>query len=59
MEASKSELYQFILYYAGYMKVYLGGEEVVPERWRTAWNPNTWKFTAPLKQGVKTQLRIE
>ena len=59
VEASKTELYQFILYYAGYMKVYVGGEEVVPERWRTAWNPNTWKFTAPLKQGVKTQLRIE
>ena len=59
VEASKTELYQFILYYAGYMKVYLGGEEVVPERWRTAWNPNTWKFAAQLKQGVKTQLRIE
>ena len=59
MEAQETELYQFILYYAGYMKVYVGGEEVVPERWRTAWNPNTWKFTAPLKKGVKTQLRIE
>ncbi|MBO5624691.1 MAG: DUF4968 domain-containing protein, partial [Prevotella sp.] len=59
MEAQETELYQFILYYAGYMKVYVGGEEVVPERWRTAWNPNTWKFTAPLKKGEKTQLRIE
>ena len=59
IEAPTTELYQFILYYAGYMKVYIGGEEVVPERWRTAWNPNTWKFSAPLKQGVKTQLRIE
>ena len=39
-------LRQFILYYAGYIKVYIGGEEVVPERWRTAWNPNAWKFTA-------------
>lgn len=54
MEAQETELYQFILYYAGYMKVYVGGEEVVPERWRTAWNPNTWKFTAPMKKGVKT-----
>ena len=33
--------YQFLLYYAGYIKVYIGGREVVPERWRTAWNPNT------------------
>ena len=52
-------LRQFILYYAGYIKVYIGGEEVVPERWRTAWNPNAWKFTARVPSGKKTQLRIE
>ena len=52
-------LRQFILYYAGYIKVYVGGEEVVPERWRTAWNPNAWKFTARVPSGKKTQLRIE
>ncbi|MBR4828807.1 MAG: DUF4968 domain-containing protein, partial [Muribaculaceae bacterium] len=52
-------LRQFILYYAGYIKVYIGGEEVVPERWRTAWNPNAWKFTAQVPPGKKTQLRIE
>ena len=51
--------YQFILYYAGYMKVYIDGKEVVPERWRTAWNPNTYKFTAKVRKGVKNQLRIE
>ena len=52
-------LRQFILYYAGYIKVYIGGEKVVPERWRTAWNPNAWKFTAQVPAGKKTQLRIE
>ncbi len=52
-------LRQFILYYAGYIKVYIGGEEEVPERWRTAWNPNAWKFTAQVPPGKKTQLRIE
>ena len=52
-------LRQFILYYAGYIKVYIGGEEVVPERWRTSWNPNAWKFTAQVPSGKKTQLRIE
>ena len=57
--AGKEEEYQFILYYAGYIKVYIGGEEVVPERWRTAWNPNAYKFTAKLKKGEKSQLRIE
>ena len=51
--------YQFILYYAGYVKVYIGGKEVVPERWRTAWNPNAYKFTARLQPHQRTQLRIE
>ena len=51
--------YQFILYYSGYVKVYIDGKEVVPERWRTAWNPNTYKFTASVRKGVKNQLRIE
>ena len=51
--------YQFILYYAGYIKVYIGGKEVVPERWRTAWNPNAYKFTARLQPHQRTHLRIE
>ena len=54
-----SHLRNFILYYAGYIKVYIGGELVVPERWRTAWNPNTYKFTARIPNEGKTQLRIE
>jgi len=55
----KAADYQFILYYAGYVKVYIDGVEVVPERWRTAWNPNSYKFTAKVRKGVKNQLRIE
>ena len=59
VEAPTNSLYQFILYYAGYMKIYIDGKLVVPERWRTAWNPNSYKFEAPIKQGVKTPIRIE
>ena len=55
----KTQLYQFILYYAGYIKVYIDGREVVPERWRTAWNPNSYKFSCELQKGRKAQLRIE
>ena len=51
--------YQFILYYSGYVKVYIDGKEVVPERWRTAWNPNTYKFSTELKKGKRVQVRIE
>ncbi len=59
LEAPTTSLYHFILYYAGYVKVYLDGKEVVAERWRTAWNPNSYKFTFNMQKGHKTQLRIE
>ena len=53
------QTYQFILYYAGYVKVYIGGKEVVPERWRTAWNPNAYKFSVNLPAKGRQHLRIE
>jgi len=57
--AGQKELYQFILYYAGYIKVYIDGQEVVPERWRTAWNPNAYKFEVTMEKKKRVQLRIE
>ena len=59
VEAPTNSFYQFILYYAGYMKIYIDGKLVVPERWRTAWNPNSYKFETPIKKGVKIPIRIE
>ena len=59
VEAPTNSFYQFILYYAGYMKIYIDGKLVVPERWRTAWNPNSFKFETPIMKGVKTPIRIE
>lgn len=59
IEPSVTSLYQFILYYAGYIKVYLDGKEVVAERWRTAWNPNSYKFDFPMQGGKRIHLRIE
>ena len=59
LESPDSRQYHFILYYAGYIKVYIGGKEVVPERWRTAWNPNTFKFRHLMEKGKRMQLRIE
>lgn len=59
LEAPVTNNYRFILYYAGYVKVFIGGKEVVQERWRTAWNPNSYKFTVPLQKGQKTPIRIE
>ncbi|MDD2823853.1 MAG: glycoside hydrolase family 31 protein, partial [Bacteroidales bacterium] len=57
--ARESGIHRFLLYYAGYTKVFLDGEEVVGERWRTAWNPNNYKFQAEMEAGKEYPLRIE
>lgn len=59
IEPTESGLFRFILYYAGYTKVYINQEEVVPERWRTAWNPNSYKFAVNLEAGKRVPLKIE
>jgi alpha-D-xyloside xylohydrolase len=58
IQADESGEYEFKLYYAGYTSVYMDGREVVPERWRTAWNPNTYKFRVKLTAGEKVPLSI-
>ncbi len=59
IEAPESGEYKFILYYSGYMSVNIDGKEVVPERWRTAWNPNSYKFSVELEKGKRVPIRIE
>ena len=59
IEPAQTGEFKFILYYAGYVKVYLNNELVVPERWRTAWNPNSYKFAAHLEAGKRVPLKIE
>ncbi|WP_321332265.1 TIM-barrel domain-containing protein [uncultured Bacteroides sp.] len=57
--ANESGDFRFRLYYAGYIKVYIDNQLVVPERWRTAWNPNSYKFTVKMQAGKRVPLRIE
>jgi alpha-D-xyloside xylohydrolase len=59
LEPVENGLFHFKLYYAGYIKLWLDNELVVPERWRTAWNPNTYKFASQLEKGKKYPIRIE
>ena len=59
IEPAQTGEFKFILYYAGYVKVYLNNEPVVPERWRTAWNPNSYKFAVHLEAGKRVPLKIE
>jgi alpha-D-xyloside xylohydrolase len=59
LEPKESGTFRFLLYYAGYTKVLIDGELVVPEIWRTAWNPNSHKFAVDLQEGTKVPIRIE
>ena len=59
IEAPVDNIYHFLLYYAGYMKVFIDDKEVVPERWRTAWNPNSHKFEYKLSKGSRHKLLID
>lgn len=59
LEPKESGIFRFHLYYAGYVKVYLNNELIVPERWRTAWNPNSYKFAVNLEAGKRVPVRIE
>ncbi len=59
IEPFESGEYRFLLYYAGYVKLFIDNEEVVAERWRTAWNPNSYKFSVDMQKGKKYNLRVE
>ena len=57
--ANESGEYKFKIYYAGYTKIFIDGKQIGDEIWRTAWNPNTRKFSVNLKAGKPTPIKIE
>lgn len=59
LEAKETGEYHFILYYAGYTTVYMDGKTIVPERWRTAWNPNSYKYTVNMKAGERRKIMLD
>ncbi len=59
LEPHATGRHDFYLYYAGYTRVLVDGKEVVPEIWRTAWNPNGRKFSLDMTAGVKAGIRVE
>lgn len=59
MQTNESGLFRFNLYYAGYTSVYIDDSLVVKERWRTAWNPNSYKFEMQLDKNKRHKIRIE
>lgn len=59
IEPAETGKYHFLLYYAGYTKLYINDELIVPERWRTAWNPNSYKFNLDLTTGKRYKMKLE
>ncbi len=58
IEPDETGIFMFRLYYAGYASLWIDNELIVPERWRTAWNPNTCKFSKNLEKGRKYPLKL-
>jgi len=59
IEPAESGEFNFLLYYAGYVRVFIDDVDLLGERWRTAWNPNGYKFKQTLEAGRKYKLRVE
>ena len=62
--------YKFNHYYSGYQKMYIDGKSIYTEDvsgrgnneqeiWRTAWNPNSKKFSLNLEKGKRYKIKIE
>ncbi len=59
LEPHETGTYRFLIYYAGYTRVFVDDNELFPEIWRTAWNPNCRKFQLNLEKGKKIKLHID
>ena len=58
LEPSETGTYRFLLYYAGYTKIWIN-DTLMANRWRTAWNPSVAKFQLDMQTGKKYHLKME
>lgn len=58
IQPKESGLFHFLLYYAGYTKIWIDGQ-LKAEQWRTAWNPSVAKFQYQMKEGERYHLKLE
>lgn len=59
LQPAESGNWSFDVYYAGYTKVWLDEKLVVAERWRTAWNPNHYTFSAWMSSEKRHKIKVE
>lgn len=58
MSAKTGGRYQFLLYYGGYVRIWVNGKRIV-DRWRQCWNPATTPFDVSLETGRPVPVIIE
>ncbi|MCW0484566.1 TIM-barrel domain-containing protein [Gaoshiqia sediminis] len=58
LQPRESGLFNFLLYYAGYTKIWIDGQ-LLADKWRTAWNPSVAKFQVDMKEGQQYHLKLE
>lgn len=58
IQAEESGLFHFLLYYAGYTKIWVDAD-LKADRWRTAWNPSVAKFQVEMEAGQQHNLKLE
>lgn len=58
IEPRETGVYDFIMYYSGYQSIDIDGKRVVDTRWRTSWNPNSYKFSVRLEKGKRVPVTI-
>ena len=51
-------LHQFMLYFGGYVRVWIGGQLLL-DRWRQCWNPETAPFSLTLQDGKPVPIDVE
>jgi alpha-D-xyloside xylohydrolase len=58
LQAKESGIHRFLLYYAGYTKIWIDGK-LMADKWRTAWNPSVAKFNVYMEAGKHHAIRLE
>jgi alpha-D-xyloside xylohydrolase len=58
LQAKESGAHRFLLYYAGYTKIWIDGK-LMADKWRTAWNPSVAKFNVYMEAGKHHHIRLE
>lgn len=58
LQPKESGLFHFLLYYAGYTKIWIDGQ-LLADKWRTAWNPSVAKFQINMNEGQNYDIKLE